>query len=151
MYGEDLKQEYDENGDVKCEKCGGTYKEGDFPFCKGSPSDHAPPSGFDEAFTPYVDIQLLSRGDSRVDSVNALGIPGVQINSRSERRQLMKELGLQYGTQKFDEKRGKVLYGGQATSERFKSHQGKKRRQRPHGEDPRRAEYMRREREERGG
>jgi hypothetical protein len=65
--------------------------------------------GFDEAFTPYCDVQLLDRKDPRVDSVNELGMPGVMINSRSERRRIMREKELQYGTQKFDS-RGKTLY-----------------------------------------
>lgn len=94
---------------VKCEKCGSEYGVGQFPFCKGRPEDHGTMSGFDDAFEPYVDVQLLDRKDPRCDSVNPQGIRGVMINSRSERRQLMKELGLQYGSQKFEE-RGKRLY-----------------------------------------
>jgi hypothetical protein len=93
---------------IRCEKCGGEYGIGDFPFCKGSPSDHGPMTGFDDAFEPYVDVQLLDRNDPRCTSVNELGIRGVPIASRSERRQLMREQGLQFGTQKFDEKRGRV-------------------------------------------
>ena len=91
---------------VKCDKCGGEYGIGDFPFCKGSPRDHGPMSGFDDPFEPYVDVQLLDRKDPRCNSVNELGIRGVMINSRSERRRIMQEQGLQYGTQKW-EKRGK--------------------------------------------
>ena len=102
------------NQTYTCEKCGGEVKIGDFPFCRGNKEDHGPMHGFDDAFTPYVDIQLLPRTDPRCTSVNELGIRGVPINSRSERRAFMKELGLQYGTQKFDDKRGKVLYGGSA-------------------------------------
>jgi len=123
MYGEDLKQEYVEDG-IKCEKCGGVFGKGSFPFCKGNPEDHGPMHGFDDSFTPYVDIQLLPKNDPRCTSVNELGIRGVPIGSRSERRAIMREQGLQYGTQKFDEKRGKVLYGGAATSERMKGRQG---------------------------
>ena len=95
---------------IKCEKCGGEYGIGDFPFCKGNPDDHGPMHGFDDAFEPYVDIQLLQKKDPRNTDTNEIGIRGVPINSRSERRALMKEQGLQYGTQKFDTKRGKVLY-----------------------------------------
>jgi hypothetical protein len=123
VYEPKYKQEYVEGG-IKCENCGSVYREGDFPFCRGNPSDHGPMHGFDDPFEPYVDIQLLDRKDPRVTSVNELGIPGVPIRSRSERRAMMKELGLQYGTQKFDEKRGKVLYGGAASSERMKGRQG---------------------------
>lgn len=94
---------------VKCEKCGGEYGIGDFPFCRGNVQDHGQMQGFDDAFEPYVDTQILDRSDPRCTSVNHLGMRGVMINSRSERRQLMKSLDLQYGSQKFEE-RGKKLY-----------------------------------------
>lgn len=94
---------------VKCEKCGGEYGIGDFPFCRGNVQDHGQMQGFDDAFEPYVDTQILDKSDPRCSSVNHLGMRGVAINSRSERRQLMKEKGLQYGSQKFEE-RGKRLY-----------------------------------------
>jgi hypothetical protein len=92
-----------------CEKCCATVGVGSFPFCKGNPGDHGTMYGFDEAFEPYVDTQLLAREDPRVQDTNNMGIPGVMINSRSERRALMKQQGLQYGSQKF-ENRGKTLY-----------------------------------------
>ena len=95
--------------DNKCERCGYEIQIGDFPFCKGRKEDHGPMHGFDDAFEPYVDTQILSRDDPRVNDRNELGIPGIRIGSRSERRNLMKEQGLQYGTQKFEE-RGKKLY-----------------------------------------
>lgn len=94
---------------VKCEKCGGEYGIGDFPFCKGRPEDHGPMTGFDDPFEPYVDVQLLDRKDPRCNGVNERGVKGVTINSRSERREWMKRLGLQYGTQKFEE-RGRTQY-----------------------------------------
>jgi hypothetical protein len=107
----------DETGKgVACDKCGGTYYEGEFPFCKGSPADHGKMHGFDEAFEPYVDIQLLSKKDPRCTSVNEFGQRGVPINSRSERRALMKAEGLQYGSQKFDTKRGKIRYVDQGST-----------------------------------
>jgi len=87
---------------VKCEKCGGEYGIGGFPFCKGNPDDHGEMHGFDDAFEPYVDVQLLDRKDPRCNAVNERGSKGIMINSRSERRHLMKELGLQFGTQKFN-------------------------------------------------
>lgn len=122
----DYEQEYvDETGQgVKCEKCGGTYGSGDYPFCKGYPESHGKMGGHNDPFTPHVDIQLLDRNDPRCTGVNELGIRGVPLTSRGDRARIMKEQGLQFGTQKFDEKRGKVLYGGAATSNRFKSHQG---------------------------
>lgn len=107
-------QEYVDDKTVKCERCGSTYKEGDFPFCKGIPENHGPMHGFDDAFEPYVDVQLLDRKDPRCDSVNELGMRGVMINSRSERRKIMEEQGLQFGTQKFED-RGKRLTFDQKT------------------------------------
>jgi hypothetical protein len=106
-------QKYIESEDGKtvvlCEKCGGTYVEGAFPFCKGVPENHGEMHGFDEAFEPYVDTQLLPATDPRCTGVNERGARGVPIGSRSERRAYMKELGLQYGTQKWVD-RGKTLY-----------------------------------------
>jgi hypothetical protein len=94
---------------VKCEKCGGEYGIGDFPFCKGDPSQHGAMSGYDDPFEPYVDVQLLDRKDPRCNGINERGVKGITINSRSERRSLMKQLGLQYGSQKFED-RGKRLF-----------------------------------------
>lgn len=94
---------------VKCEKCGGEYTIGAFPFCKGRQEDHGVMSGFDEPFEPYVDTQILDKKDPRCTGVNELGFKGIPINSRSERRALMKEKGLQYGTQKFA-RPGKALF-----------------------------------------
>lgn len=95
---------------VKCDKCGGEYGIGDFPFCKGNQGDHGEMMGFDEAFEPYVDTQLLQPKDPRCDGINERGQRGITIHSRSERRALMKELGLQFGSQKFN-KFGKKLSG----------------------------------------
>jgi hypothetical protein len=94
-----------------CTKCCAKVGIGVWPveMCKGNQSDHGPMGGFDDAFEPYVDCQLLTNKDPRCNSTDALGRRGVMINSRSERRALMKEQGLQYGTQKFNE-RGKKLY-----------------------------------------
>ena len=94
---------------VKCEKCGGEYGIGDFPFCRGNVQDHGQMSGYDDPFEPYVDIQLLDRKDPRCNGVNERGQVGVTINSRSERREWMRRLGLQYGTQKFED-RGRTQY-----------------------------------------
>ncbi len=104
------EQSYTEDGGIKCEKCEGTYYEGEFPFCRGDKSAHGKMHGFDEPFLPYTDIQLLPKNDPRCTSVNEHGLRGVPINSRSERRAYMKELGLQYGTQQYDQKRGRVKY-----------------------------------------
>jgi hypothetical protein len=103
------EQEYKDDKTLHCEKCGTDYREGDYPFCKGKPSGHGVMYGFDDAFEPYVDTQILNNKDPRCTSVNELGLRGVMINSRSERRELMREKGLQFGSQKFEE-RGKKLY-----------------------------------------
>jgi len=104
------EQKYSDDGKtLHCEKCGGDFDTGGFPFCNGRVEDHGRGAGFDDAFTPYVDVQLLDKKDPRCTSVNELGIRGVPIGSRSERRGLMKELGLQYGSQKFED-RGKKRY-----------------------------------------
>ncbi len=71
---------------VHCDVCGGTYREGDFPFCRGNPAGHGAMSGFDDAFEPYVDTQILDHKDPRCTGINEIGIRGVPINSRSERR-----------------------------------------------------------------
>lgn len=94
---------------IICEKCGGEYGIGDFPFCKGNKADHGKMHGFDDAFEPYVDVQLLEKSDPRCTSTNHLGMRGIMINSRSERRAIMREQGLQFGSQKFDD-RGKKQY-----------------------------------------
>lgn len=110
MNHQDYDGEYTADGKaVHCEVCGTDYREGDFPFCKGDPAKHGTMGGFDDAFEPYVDIQLLDRKDPRNDSVNELGIKGITITSRSQRRALMKELNLQYGTQKFEKRGQKYL------------------------------------------
>ena len=92
-----------------CARCCARVHIGDFPFCKGNKTDHGPMYGFDEAFEPYVDCQLLPQKDPRCNSKDELGRVGVMINSRSERRRIMKEQELQYGTQKFED-RGKKFY-----------------------------------------
>lgn len=94
---------------IRCEKCGGEYGIGDFPFCRGRREDHGEMHGFDDAFEPYIDTQLLDRKDPRCTSVDARGVRGVSIDSRSTRRKLMKEQNLQFGSQKFED-RGKKLY-----------------------------------------
>jgi hypothetical protein len=117
--------------DEKCERCGHVFHVGSYPYCKGYKDSHGKMGGHHDAFEPYVDIQLLDHKDPRCTSTNELGIRGVPITSRSQRLAIMKQQGLQFGTQQFDEKRGKVSYGGVATSPTMKSHQGKKRAQKP--------------------
>ena len=102
---------------IKCDECNGDLNVGDWPMCGGDASKHQPvQEWFHEGFEPYVDCQLLSPKDPRCTSENNLGIRGVPINSRSERRAYMKELGLQYGSQQFDRKRGRVRYVDQGST-----------------------------------
>jgi hypothetical protein len=94
-----------------CEKCGAILEVGCWPFCGGDASKHTKGDmdGFDQPFLSYVDTQLIEAKDPRCDGVNERGVRGVTINSRSERRAWMKQLGLQYGSQRF-ENRGKTKY-----------------------------------------
>jgi len=88
-----------------CDECGMIYTIGEWLFCPHGVVTHFG----DDPFEPYVDVQLLDKKDPRCDSTNELGISGITVTSRSHRRQLMKEKGLQYGTQKFSD-RGKKKY-----------------------------------------
>lgn len=97
-------------GTVKCDECGSDIRIGSWPFCGGDATKHSSVGdSWHDGFTPYIDCQLLDKSDPRCTEVNHLGMRGVMINSRSERRQIMKEKGLQLGSQKFEE-RGKKLY-----------------------------------------
>lgn len=73
-----------------------------FPFCGGDPSKHVMVDRYyHEGFEPYIDIHLLDRKDPRVlleGKRNEAGIPGILVESRGHRRQLMRELGLQFGS-----------------------------------------------------
>ena len=98
------------NTDV-CDICGGEIHLGDWPFCGGDPSKHVRAESFgDDPMEPYVDIQLLDRKDPRCDSEGPFGTRGVRITSRGQRRQLMRELGLQYGSQRFEERGRKFVF-----------------------------------------
>lgn len=67
-------------------------------------------SGSTRALSRMFDCQLLERSDPRCTSTNELGMRGVPINSRSERRQIMMEQGLQFGSQKFEDRGKKKHY-----------------------------------------
>lgn len=84
-----------------CDECGEERVPGDWPDCRKA-GDHSPGHGFDDALDSYVDVQILERKDPRCDGVNWLGMRGVTIHSRSQRRALMREKNLQFGNQKFD-------------------------------------------------
>lgn len=107
---EATEQEYVDDKTIHCKRCGSDYQEGAFPFCKGNPEDHGSMGGFDDPFEPYVDVQLLDRKDPRCTSTNELGMRGVPIGSRSERRKIMKEQELQFGSQKFDDRGKRITF-----------------------------------------
>jgi len=112
----------------KCEECGAEVDIGMWPFCHGDSSKHEPVGkDWHRGFEPYVDTQLLPQTDPRCTALNELGIRGVPITTRGDRQAIMREQGLQFGTQKFED-RGK-LYGGSATSGTMKGSQNYKRRE----------------------
>lgn len=84
-----------------CDACHGERRPGDWPHCDGKPDGHIPGHFGYDAFEPYVDADLLSRQDPRVAKGgyrNEAGRPGILIESRSQRKALMKECGLQFGS-----------------------------------------------------
>lgn len=85
-----------------CDVCGAKLQIGGGPgeWCKGDPKYHEPGEfgrGLYEAFDSYVDSDILPRTDPRVQYHNGWGRPGVLIESRSDRKKLMKERGLGFG------------------------------------------------------
>jgi hypothetical protein len=87
------------NEKVKCDKCGSEYSIGDWPFCTGDPDGHKPAVHFGyDPLDSYVDPDLLPHNDPRCTSRNEFGRKGVLIESRSQRKQLMREQGLQFGS-----------------------------------------------------
>src|SRR5258706_15165832 len=86
-----------------CERWGGKRVTGDYPWCKGNPADHVMEKGQRigyEPMEPYVDADILDRKDPRVEKGgyrNAEGRPGILIETRSDRKRLMRGRGLQFG------------------------------------------------------
>lgn len=62
-----------------CESCGKTYTVGEWPWCP-----HGFGNNLEEPLEPYVDDNLTADPG------------GVEITTRSQRRQLMKEKGFEY-------------------------------------------------------
>jgi hypothetical protein len=87
---------------VECEECGARVEIGQWPWCHGDASKHVKIDGFGfEPFEPYVDSNILERTDPRVRRGgyrDERGAPGILIETRSDRRQLMRSLGLQFGS-----------------------------------------------------
>lgn len=87
--------------DDPCIRCGKIIEVGDWPSCTGDPSDHVMEHAFGyNPMEPYVDADILDRKDPRVEKGgyrNAEGRAGILIETRSDRKRLMKERGLQFG------------------------------------------------------
>ena len=82
---------------MKCEACGGEVRIGDWPFCKGNPSAHVPAPNFgEEPLEPYEDEHLTHEPG------------GVEITTRGQRRQMMREQHLEY--HKLPKAPGSTLY-----------------------------------------
>lgn len=92
-----MSQEDQKTG-VFCDECGHEMQVGEFPFCRGDASKHQKGMGGFDSFEPYVDADILPGHDPRRTHKDPYGRRGIMINTRTERRQLMKEFGLQYGS-----------------------------------------------------
>lgn len=78
-----------------CDKCGGDYFIGDWPYCNGD-GDHKRGSfGFDP-FTPYVDPHILPNGRDIGPAANGEIMRGTKIESREHRKAIMKQHGLHW-------------------------------------------------------
>lgn len=85
-----------------CDECHSKVFVGDWPFCKGSASDHKPGGKFGHTpFAEYLDPHILPYSDPRAREtgyVPGLGreVMGTRITSREQRRKLMKENNLDF-------------------------------------------------------
>lgn len=79
-----------------CEACGGERRVGDWPFCKGDPSDHAPGKFGHDPFPGYVDEHILEGGNDIGPNGAGEIVRGTRIDTRSQRRKLMKEANLEF-------------------------------------------------------
>lgn len=79
-----------------CVRCDGLRQPGDWPHCSGNPQDHVPGKFGNDPFKGYVDEHILP--DGRDIGPNGAGeiVQGTRIDTRSERKRLMKENGLEY-------------------------------------------------------
>jgi hypothetical protein len=101
----------DEAKAVVCDDCGTELKVGAWPFCKGDKDAHKPTERFGLESLDYYDVQLLDNKDPRKNCVDPVtGMRAIHITSRGERQKLMKEKGVQFGTQKFDRQVGKLWF-----------------------------------------
>ena len=96
---------------TKCDECGAVMEIGSWPFCNGDSGKHEPVGSFGHDSLDYYDVQLLPTGDPRKNCIDPVtGMRAVHITSRGERQKLMKEQGVQFGTQKFDRPVGKLYF-----------------------------------------
>lgn len=85
-----------------CDACGAELKVGDWPFCKGDPSDHVNDGSFGfPPFEPYIDPHILPHSDPRAHSTGfnkhlGRNLTGTLIESREQRRKIMKEQNLDW-------------------------------------------------------
>jgi hypothetical protein len=85
-----------------CEECGGELLVGSWPFCNGDPKKHEPGPFFGHyaPFPSYVDEHILPDSDPRAQDIGPNGagetVRGIRIDSRDQRRRLMKEQGLDW-------------------------------------------------------
>ena len=89
---------------VRCDECGSDYGISDWPWCKGT-GDHTAGKYGHAPFPFYTDEHLLSAEDPRAQHVglNGAGEPcrGVLLESREQRRKIMKEQGVEWKGRKY--------------------------------------------------
>lgn len=82
-----------------CDECGGTYRIGEWPWCRGT-GDHSRGEYGYEPMHEYVDEHLLPPDDPRAHDIGPNGageiVRGVRITSREERRAIMREQGIDW-------------------------------------------------------
>ena|SRR5260221_2093666 len=84
------------DGKLICVGCGKERRMGEWAWCP-----HGFGNGGLDPMEPYVDSDLLDRKDPRValgGYKNEYGRPGVLIETRSDRKKLMREKGLHFGS-----------------------------------------------------
>ena len=70
-----------------CDKCGHDIQIGQWPYCKGSQSDHLGPiHGFEDPIEPYIDENLCKEPE--------------EIRTRGERRKIMAQNNIEYRPRK---------------------------------------------------
>jgi hypothetical protein len=70
---------------VPCERCGAEYEIGDYPFCKGRPSDHGPMRQAIQTDEAFIGGKVIEN----------LGTEPVTVYSRTEFKQAMARAGVE--------------------------------------------------------